>query len=500
MRKGTILLISFLLGLVLVGGYIIYDQNKVNTNLSATNEELIERLDVLTESNSKMQMLNTQYAAKLEGSNAVITSLRNELQKNKELVEELLANADVSEETVAELQANINTLNQLVDEKDYTISSLEEIIENNNQIMASLNKTIEELVAQLNSSNELFNKLYSLVSNGSKTSITASDLQGVTEVPDYAFYGCSSLKSVTLPYTIEKIGKYAFYNCKNLTTFAFNNYSSLNIKSVGAYSFYDTDIATITLNGTFTELPEGVFYNCTKLKTINLPTTIEVVGNSAFLGTGITSMNLPNVKSIGYNAFYENLSLETITIGPDCSYIGDGAFYRCTSLDITIDSANTNYYTVNGCLYKNGEDQDTLLHIGTTEELLITEDVKVLGLNDNYRYGQNITLKKLEFAEGVTDIPSGAFDEFNALEELVIPSTIKTIGHNFTMCNELTSVTIKATEIPSFEMSSIFWGDPLKVKFYVPAESVELYKASEVFAMYVDQIYAIGETIEEEVA
>ena len=494
MRKGTILLISFLLGLVLVGGYIIYDQNKVNTNLAATNEELIERLDVLTESNNKMQMLNTQYAVKLENSNAVITNLRSELQKNKELVEELLANADVSEETITELQTNIKTLNQLVDEKDLTISSLEEIIENNTQIMGSLNETIEELVAQLNSNNEIFNKLYLQIIKDQKTSIAASDLAGVTEIPDYAFYGCTSLKTVTLPYTIEKIGRYAFYNCKNLSKFAFNNYSSLDIKSIGEYSFYDTDISSITLNGTFTEVPESAFYNCTKLTTLNIPTTnIEVIGNSAFLGTNITEINLPNVKSIGYNAFYENISLETITIGANCGNIGDLAFYKCYNLDITIDSANINYYSIDGCLYQNGEDKDTLLHIGTTENLVITSNVKVLGINDNYMYGQNITLKKLEFAEGVIEIPSGAFDEFNALEELIIPSTIETIGHNFTMSNELVSVTIKATEVPTFEMGAIFWGDPMRVKFYVPAESVETYKANEAFAMYVDQIFAIPE-------
>ena len=70
MRKGTILLISFLLGLVLVGGYIIYDQNKTNINLSATNEELVEQLDVLTESNNRMLALNNQYVVKIQNFNA----------------------------------------------------------------------------------------------------------------------------------------------------------------------------------------------------------------------------------------------------------------------------------------------------------------------------------------------------------------------------------------------------------------------------------------------
>ena len=40
--------------------------------------------------------------------------------------------------------------------------------------------------------------------------------EGVTTIPDGAFQGCASLKSVTLPSSLTSIGETAFFNCENL--------------------------------------------------------------------------------------------------------------------------------------------------------------------------------------------------------------------------------------------------------------------------------------------
>ena len=61
------------------------------------------------------------------------------------------------------------------------------------------------------------------------------------------------------------------------------------------------------------------------------------------LKTLITSIEIPgNVKVIGDGAFYKCTSLTSVTIGNSVTSIGDGAFYYCTSLtSVTIPDSVT---------------------------------------------------------------------------------------------------------------------------------------------------------------
>ena len=48
----------------------------------------------------------------------------------------------------------------------------------------------------------------------------------VTSIGDYAFNGCESLSSVTIPSTVKAIGSNAFFLCENLKEFFVENGSS----------------------------------------------------------------------------------------------------------------------------------------------------------------------------------------------------------------------------------------------------------------------------------
>lgn len=64
---------------------------------------------------------------------------------------------------------------------------------------------------------------------------------------------------------------------------------------------------------------EGAFYNCTSLATVNIPNTVEEIGNFAFYGCSKLKGKLiiPNtVTYIGVYAFYNCMGFdETLTIG-----------------------------------------------------------------------------------------------------------------------------------------------------------------------------------------
>lgn len=70
------------------------------------------------------------------------------------------------------------------------------------------------------------NKLAKVMGNKS-VEILAEDLEGVTSLRNYAFYGNTNLGNVTIPATVKTIGSGAFYNCRNMMYLRFPNHTSV---------------------------------------------------------------------------------------------------------------------------------------------------------------------------------------------------------------------------------------------------------------------------------
>ena len=68
-----------------------------------------------------------------------------------------------------------------------------------------------------------------------KEVITAQDFPaGTTEIPDHAFYGCSSLTSISLPNGVTSIGDEAFSECSSLTSISLPD----GVTSIGEGAFW----------------------------------------------------------------------------------------------------------------------------------------------------------------------------------------------------------------------------------------------------------------------
>jgi hypothetical protein len=79
-----------------------------------------------------------------------------------------------------------------------------------------------------------------------------------------------------------------------------------NVTVIGNYAFISSGITSVTLHEGITEIGKYAFADCIGLTEITLPESLEKIGEDAFNScSGISFVLIPeNVTSIGYSAFY----------------------------------------------------------------------------------------------------------------------------------------------------------------------------------------------------
>ena len=101
---------------------------------------------------------------------------------------------------------------------------------------------------------------------------------------------------------------------------------------------------------------------------------------------------------------------------------------------------------------------------------------------------RNIT--SITIPNGVTSIGGYAFNGCSALTNVTLPNSVTSIGeYAFSTCLNLLSLTVKSTSPPTLGASA-FLTTPSAV-IYVPAESVDTYKAASGWSTYSSKIQAI---------
>lgn len=130
--------------------------------------------------------------------------------------------------------------------------------------------------------------------------------EGITSLADYAFYGCPNLRSVSLPASLEKIGKGTFGNSMELV--------SLDLSS--------TKVSVI---------PERAFAGSVQLQALTLPREVTKVGREAFSHTSIRELDLSGVKEFEAYALSGMPMVTSLAINPEAT-IGDGLLMDNTSL------------------------------------------------------------------------------------------------------------------------------------------------------------------------
>ncbi len=242
----------------------------------------------------------------------------------------------------------------------------------------------------------------------------------------------------------------------------------------------------IVENTTFVvrKIADGAFSDCTELKNVTFPGTLQTIGQGAFTGCiGIASISLPNsVTSVSDNAFdsctgITNLVLNTthvegwfrnvrnqitkVTLGDDVRYIDNGAFSEFRNLS-SIKLPN-HLISIGGSAFKSCEKIEEIVIPASVTSVSLTAftgcrqllTIKVEAGNSKYDTRNDCnaiivtnTNKLLlgcggsTIPDGVTEIGEKAFYN-TSITEVVIPASVTKIGDQaFNYCSRLASLSV----------------------------------------------------------
>ena len=230
----------------------------------------------------------------------------------------------------------------------------------------------------------------------------------------------SDLRSVVIPTNVTTVGYSAFKRCSSLTTVTFEKESQL--KTIGGDYYY------------------GAFSDCTALTSIEIPASVETIGNTAFsdcssLAT-VTFEKGSRLKTIGNNAYYRCTSLTSIEIPASVETIEKKAFMHCSSLATVTFEKGSQLKTIGGGYSSSS-------HFGT--------------YSDYYgAFSDCSSLTSIEIPASVETIEATAFKRCSKLTTITFEkgSLLKTIGGGyyssyyhgaFSDCSSLTSIEIPAS-------------------------------------------------------
>lgn len=319
--------------------------------------------------------------------------------------------------------------------------------------------------------------------NDGVADVDLGNMTKLAEIGKQAFSGCSSIVSLRLSGTITKINDSAFSKLTTLANVKFNDNGEAGTTELGSSVFSGcTNLVEVSTAKNVGIIGSSAFSGCIKLMRLNLAEGLQIIKSGAFSGCARLEGALPEGVSEKYSSASgakvmlpnEKAVLE---IPGTVTAIEDSAFANCYSADETLQAdgekepsdykigikavhiaGNPAGTTIGASAFAGCQNLTKLtLGEGVTglgesalkdtrlEEITIPSTFETGTANNSpFTSGENSTLKKVTFADGIQVIPQYFLNNITTLTKIEIPASVQKIGdHAFADCSNLTAVTFK---------------------------------------------------------
>ena len=230
----------------------------------------------------------------------------------------------------------------------------------------------------------------------------------VTEITAYAFAGNTTIATVKLPASLQRIGNEAFADCSSLVYESYDRYPGKYIGGGALLIEAVDDIENYLVHPDCRFIYQGAFAGKTVTKTLILPENLVSIGDEAFAQSGLVSLMIPaSVVSIGAAIFEECNALTEVTI----PFVGSSLRETKT---LAYFFAKESYAI-------------TESHSSTLRRVHIVGPCAVIGPS---AFSNWTGLTEIAFDAPILSIGSGAFSNCSGLTSMDLPKTLAELGED----------------------------------------------------------------------
>lgn len=246
--------------------------------------------------------------------------------------------------------------------------------------------------------------------------------------------------TLVIPADVTEIAREAFKNCKDLQAVDFS--SCTRLTKIGAEAFFGcTGLKSLSLPASLRTLEYSVFFGCTGInETVVLPANLETIGAATFYECssvdGFVFSQCKHLSSIGSLTFGRCTKITEIDLPASVTSIAGDVFDDCPELTkLTVHSDNKILKSKGNIIYTYDETQ-ALCSARTIPFVDFPKDLREI-TDGAFKYCKK--LKELKLPDSVETLGFQTFFGCDGIMGTVhLPKNLKTIGDSaFSWCSEV---------------------------------------------------------------